>query len=199
MENVIDNKVGSKRMFCRQVEGLGTLNLRPFVLEADLVTLHDWVNRPYASYWGLQNSSLEHVRTMYLDLLKIEDYQIYTGFHNGKMAFLMESYNPQYDVVAKHYPVQLGDRGMHILVGPPISPIKGFTKEIFSTVMEFLFADKMIHRVVVEPDVRNDKIHVLNKRAGFVYDRVIDLPNKSAYLAFCTREQYQQAKLKNIN
>lgn len=54
-----------------------------------------------------------------------------------------------------------------------------------------MFSDARVSRIVVEPDVRNEKIHILNKRAGFEYQQIIDLPNKTAYLGFCTREQYE--------
>lgn len=59
--------------------------------------------------------------------------------------------------------------------------------------MDFLFSHPDINRIVVEPDVRNDRIHRLNKRAGFVYERKVELPEKTAWLAFCTREQYRAA------
>lgn len=193
METVFNHQAGSKRVYLKHVPHLGIFTLRPFSMELDLPILHDWVNKPYASYWGLENSSIEQVRNMYIDLLKTTDYQIYTGIRNGKAEFLMESYNPLYDVVGKYYDVEEGDWGMHLLVSPPTKPMKGFTWEVFTMVMDFLFANPNTQRVVVEPDVRNQKIHRLNKRAGFVYQQVIELPNKTAHLAFCTREHYQKA------
>jgi len=60
--------------------------------------------------------------------------------------------------------------------------------------MDFLFYEKDFQRVVVEPDVNNEKIHVINKRAGFEYVDTIQLPTKTAHLALCTLRQYQTAQ-----
>ena len=46
---------------------------------------------------------------------------------------------------------------------------------------------------MVEPDARNHKIHQLNKKAGFVFQKVLELPHKKAHLEFCTREDYYNA------
>ena len=59
--------------------------------------------------------------------------------------------------------------------------------------MDYFFSLPYVERVVVEPDVNNEKIHVLNKKAGFVYQGEIQLPNKVAALAICTRENYRLA------
>ena len=68
-----------------------------------------------------------------------------------------------------------------------------FTWYIFRFIMTFLFTDERVKRVVVEPDERNHKIHGLNRRAGFEYERTVKLPHKTACLAFCNYEQFSQA------
>jgi RimJ/RimL family protein N-acetyltransferase len=59
--------------------------------------------------------------------------------------------------------------------------------------MDFLFSDAGVERVVVEPDVNNDAIHPINRRAGFVYHRQVELPGKTAWFATCTRADYDAA------
>ncbi|ORM81024.1 hypothetical protein HA44_09880 [Mixta gaviniae] len=83
---------------------------------------------------------------------------------------------------------------MHILIAPAEKPVAQFSWQVFSTVMDYLFSLPQVRRVVVEPDVRNEKIHRLNKRAGFRYQHTIDMGHKTAWLAFCQREDYQQAQ-----
>lgn len=180
-------------IFSREVPSLGRFDLRPFSLEEDTPFLHQWVNQPYAQYWGMLNSSVQDVEDAYRDLLATPGYEIYTAFWQGKPIFITECYDPSHDLLANYYEVQPGDRGMHVLVAPPSKNIKGFTWAVFTTIMDFLFANEQVKRVVVEPDLRNDKIHALNKKAGFVYDKVLELPHKTAHLAFCTRAQYTAA------
>lgn len=180
-------------IFSREVSGYGTLGLRALDLERDVPTVHSWVTRPYAKYWGMTEKTPEQVKAEYEKIVSPPHSQAYLGLHDGKPAFLVEWYEAAHDRIAGYYPVQSGDHGMHILVGPPEKRIHGFTWEVFRTVMEFMFSDARVKRVVVEPDERNDKIHALNRRAGFVYDQKLELPEKIGWLAFCTRQDFAAA------
>lgn len=180
-------------IFTRQARDYGCFAVRQFDLESDVSLVHDWVSRPYARFWGLVGASVEEVRESYRTIIAPPYSNAYIGLYEGTPAFLMEWYLPVHYELAQYYEVEPGDHGMHILVAPPKEPISGFTWQAFRTVMECLFSDPGCHRVVVEPDVNNEKIHALNRRAGFEYHRVIDLPEKQAYLATCTRAQYARA------
>lgn len=170
---------------------LGEFVLRPLDLATDLWHIHDWVNQEYARYWMMQHTTPAQVAASYRDIL--EQGEVFVGLHDGEPQFLMESYDAAESPLSQHYPAEAGDRGMHVLVAPPMAPRSGFTWAVFCTVMDFLFSDPSIRRIVVEPDVRNDKIHAINRRAGFRYDRVLELPHKRAHLAFCTRADYERA------
>ncbi|GAA3108676.1 hypothetical protein JOF29_001551 [Kribbella aluminosa] len=177
----------------RFVAGLGTLSLRPFDLGADVRTLHSWVTQPYARYWGLLNASVADVHAEYQRIAATGHHRAFLGEHDGRPAFLMERYAPAHDPVGQVYDVAPGDVGMHVLVGPPVAPIAGFTGAVFETIMDSLFSDPLVDRVVVEPDVRNSKIQALNARMGFRKHSIVALPDKQAWLSFCTRDQYADA------
>jgi siderophore synthetase component len=181
-------------VFRKHAAPLGDFWLRPLRIEEDAALIHDWVNRDYAKYWGMLGHSREQVASAYAEICRHSE--VFLGFHKDKPAFLTECYPPATDPVGRHYAVQPGDRGMHILVAPAERPIPNFTWTVFTVVMDFLFSDPAVDRVVVEPDARNDKIHLLNRRAGFEYQKLIQLPNKTAFLAFCTREKYAAALAK---
>ncbi|RYY74896.1 MAG: GNAT family N-acetyltransferase [Gammaproteobacteria bacterium] len=180
--------ISEKVYYQKNIPALGNLYLRPFNTQEDSIVIHDWVGREYAKFWGMQDYSLEKVRAEYEKLQKHG--QVYLGFYQQRPAFLIEVYDPQLDSLSQHYRVEAGDVGMHILLAPPQTPIAQFSWHIFRFVMEFLFDEPQIKRVVVEPDARNEKIHRLNERAGFVYQKLIQLPHKLAHLAFCTRTQF---------
>ena len=179
--------------FRRVVAGIGALSLRPFDLNEDVTTLHGWVTQPYARYWGLLDASVADVHAEYLRIERSGHHRAFLGEHDGRPAFLMERYEPSYDAIGKLYDVAPGDIGMHLLVAPPVSPISGFTRAVFETIMDSLFSDPLVDRVVVEPDVRNTKIQALNERMGFHKHSIVDLPDKQAWLSFCTRDQYAEA------
>jgi len=181
----------------RFVAGLGALSLRPFDLTEDVTTLHSWVTQPYARYWGLLNASVADVHAEYLRISQSAHHRAFLGEHDGRPAFLMERYEPAHDAVGQVYDVAPGDIGMHVLVGPAVTPIAGFTAAVFETIMDSLFSDPLVDRVVVEPDVRNVKIQALNERMGFRKHSVVQLPDKQAWLSFCTRDQYADAHRMN--
>lgn len=181
----------------RFVTGLGTFSLRPFDLTEDVTTLHSWVTQPYARYWGLLDASVADVHAEYLRIEQSAHHHAFLGEHDGRPAFLMERYQPTYDAVGQVYDVAPGDIGMHVLVGPATTPISGFTAAVFETIMDSLLSDPLVDRVVVEPDVRNVKIQALNERMGFRKHSVVQLPDKQAWLSFCTRDQYADAHRMN--
>ena len=194
MNNIIthpENDVITDVVFVKTIPGLGVFELRPIDMENDIQLIHNWVNRDYAVYWEMNGFSVEEVRGTYYNIL--EKTQVYMGVFNGKVAFLLECYDPQNDIVGKYYQSQKGDKGMHILVAPSEKAIPNFTWNIFTVILDFIFSDAKSQRIVVEPDARNHKIHLLNKRAGFVFQHVLELPHKKAHLEFCTRDDYYKA------
>jgi RimJ/RimL family protein N-acetyltransferase len=186
-----ENDVVADVVFVKTIPGLGVFELRPLDMELDIPLIHNWVNRDYAVYWEMNGFSEEEVKNTYYNIQ--EKAQVYVGKFNNNVAFLLECYNPQDDIVGKYYESQKGDKGMHILVAPSEKPIPNFTWTIFTVILDFIFSNAKNQRIVVEPDARNHKIHLLNKRAGFIFQRVLDLPHKQAHLEFCTREDYYKA------
>ena len=85
-----------------------------------------------------------------------------------------------------------------ILTFPDTEPIQALQtimeQQPNLVILERLFADPGVERIVVEPDARNTKIHVLNARLGFLPAGEVALPGKRALLSFCTREAFHAAR-----
>ncbi len=195
MNTIVNNTM----LFSKHYEGMGTIQIRSFNLKKDLDTIHNWVTKPYAKYWGMQEFTKEQIEEEYKKIVDCNHHHVCMGMLNGELIFLMEYYDPSKDMIADHYEVHPGDTGMHILVAPVEKRVPKFTWNVFTTVMDFLFDNSQIKRIVVEPDVTNRKIHVLNTKAGFRYFKEIQLPHKKAHLALCTRKEYERAiQNKNI-
>lgn len=170
----------------------GKFTVRPMRTE-DAALIHSWVTQDYARFWGMQNDSLEQVGAFYQQLMAKNPQAALIGCCNDQPVFLMEFYRASEDEVGKFYDALPDDYGMHILIAPANNPVRQFSWQVFTVVMDYMFSQPQVSRVVVEPDVRNNKIHPLNKRAGFRYQHTIDMGHKTAWLAFCQREDYQQA------
>lgn len=176
------------------VEELGLnpwIDIRLLDVEKDIETVHSWFLMEYAAFWNMQHASLEETKQIYSEIQQGNVMDVYLGFYKNRPAFLMESYWPERDELGEHYPVKAGDIGMHFMVSPAAEkPIPGFTRDVLRHIMAFLFYQKNARRVVVEPDVRNDKVHKLNAFVGFHYDGTIQLEKKQASLGFCSKENF---------
>ncbi|MGW2344013.1 GNAT family N-acetyltransferase [Streptomyces sp. NPDC001661] len=172
---------------------VGKLTLRPVDAQADAELLHRWVTDPKAAFWLMQDAKLQDVEREYMSIAAHEHHDAFLGLHDGEPAFLMERYDPRYVELVGLYEPEPGDIGMHFLTAPSDVRIPGFTRAVITTVMEHLFADPSVNRVVVEPDVGNKAVHALNEAVGFVPEREIDKPEKKALLSFCTRAQFEAA------
>lgn len=165
-------------------------DFRPVDPDRDAVLLHDWFTRPYAHFWGMQDASVADVAAEYRRIDASPHHDALLGLLDETPVFLCERYDPAHHELAAHYDVRAGDVGMHFLVAPAEVPVPGFTTSVIRAVMGMLFADPAVARVVVEPDVRNAKVHRLNGLVGFEVERTVPLSDKEAALSFCTRERF---------
>ncbi|MFI1221581.1 MULTISPECIES: GNAT family N-acetyltransferase [unclassified Streptomyces] len=172
---------------------LGTFTVRPLDPAADAAPAHRWVTHPKAAYWLMGDASPADVEREYRDIAAHPHHDAFIGLHDGEPAFLIERYDPTEVELKGLYEAEPGDVGMHFLVAPTDAPVHGFTRAVITAVMDFLFADPSVRRVVVEPDVTNSAVQSLNKAVGFEVLREIAKPEKDALLSVCTREQFEAA------
>ncbi|WP_236653237.1 GNAT family N-acetyltransferase [Streptacidiphilus melanogenes] len=156
---------------------------------ADAVLLHGWVTHSKAVFWLMQDATVDRVAEEYAKL------DAWIGCFRGEPAVLMERYDPASTEVGAVHRGADGEVGMHFLTAPTERPVAGFTRAALAAVMQELFADPAVRRVVVEPDVRNRAVHRINAAVGFRPVRAVTLPEsgKRALLSTCTREQFRAA------
>ncbi|PWC16068.1 GNAT family N-acetyltransferase [Brenneria corticis] len=169
------------------------MGLRPLNLQRDITVIHPWYQMDYAHYWNMQNMTPEETRAFYQEAAVKSHLQAFMGFHRNEPAFVMECYDPDRDEIAKHYDVLPGDIGMHFFVGPATRPIHNFTRDVLRTLVAFLFDELSAQRVVVEPDIRNTQVHRLNETVGFKTAGSLQLPGKTALLAFCSSTDFEHS------
>lgn len=187
----IPTKSTTDSIYTTSIPYFGSIAFRPLDFEIDIPIIHNWVNKPYAQYWGMIGKTLEEVTVEYEKIIKHSD--VFMGIVNGEISFLLEKYNPKKDSIGKYYTAKDYDCGMHVIVAPASQYIHQFTWYIFSSIMKFLFSDLNIQRVVVEPDIRNKKMFAICHRVGFENSHMVNLPHKTALFAFCTRVQFIKA------
>lgn len=165
-------------------------HIRPLEVAQDAPTLYGWFIQERAAFWNMQDKRIDEIADFYQTLEDSGHAHAWMGTRDGARSFLFECYNPTFDEVGEHYPVRPGDVGMHLFIGPTTEPVSGYTRQVFQTVMTFMFEHLHAMRIVVEPDTRNTRIHALNRAMGFTYAGTVTFRAKTASLAFCRQAEF---------
>ena len=184
----------------RTVDGFGTVRVLRLDPRADAAIVHAWVCEERAAFWGMNGLTEDQVAEIYAHLDTLDTHHAYLLEKDGEPVGLLQTYEPEADRVSECYDVRPGDIGMHLLLAPAASGAarSGWSSALLEAVASYVLRGLDRRRVVVDPDVRNEKAVARFLRQGFVAGDVvvlpeIDLPDvylpeKHAQLAFLTRE-----------
>ncbi|MGW7407997.1 GNAT family N-acetyltransferase [Streptomyces sp. NPDC054833] len=184
----------------RPVDGFGTVRILPLDPQADAHVLHAWVSEERAVFWGMNGLSRAQIREIYAHMDTLATHHAFLAVVDGTPAALLQTYDPEADRVGECYEVRPGDIGLHLLVAPAgqNGPRPGWTSALLTVFAAYCLLALDRRRIVVDPDVRNEKAIARFVRQGFekgpaVILPEIDipdvyLPEKHAQLAFLTRE-----------
>lgn len=170
----------------------GPLLFRKLDPARDAALLHDWVNRPHARFWNQQGKPLAEIEAIYREQMdKGADMRLACRADTGEPLLLLWVYDPQHDVLGRHYRVRRGDRGFHLFLAPADRTTPGLTYQLMTAVVEALFAEPAVQRVVCEPHLRNQKMITRMLQLGLHRQQVVHLPNKSAALMVLERRRFE--------
>lgn len=163
------------------------ISFRPATVEDDLPRLHDWMNRDHVvSFWDLARP-VEEIRE-YLEHNLADEHQTpYIGCLDGEPMSYWETYQVPEDVVGRYYDPDPGDRGVHLLIGPPEYLGQGLALPLLRAMTDFQLSYPDAQRVVAEPDIRNGRMIHVFESCGYERQKDIDLPDKRAALMFCDK------------
>jgi RimJ/RimL family protein N-acetyltransferase len=182
------------------VDGFGTVLIRPLDAHADAEVVHRWVSQERASFWGMNGLTRDQVAEIYAHMAGLDTHHAFLVVRDGDPVAVLQTYEPEADRVGECYDVLPGDIGVHLLLAPagPEGARPGWTSALLAVATSYVFHTLDRRRVVVDPDVRNEKAIARFLRQGFtagpkVVLPEVDLPDvyiprKEAQLAFLTRE-----------
>lgn len=136
-------------------------------LEADLALVHGWMQEPHVVPWWELAGGIDVVR----DFLHAQaalahlDQWIVTDDERNPFAYV-ETYRVPDDPIGALYDAQPGDRGFHLLVGPPQLLGSGIAQALVSHLVTRLLDQFGITRIVCEPDARNARMLALCRALG---------------------------------
>jgi penicillin amidase len=175
------------------VPGLGRLEVSVLDPVGDLEVIHRWVTAPSARFWGLGDLTPDALRDLYTYVDGLTTHHAFLIRRDGLPIVLLQTYEPENDPVGEVYKVQPGDVGIHFLLGDRGAPATRFTTRVAHAIAGFLFSQPGAKRIVIEPDVDNDRALARAGLFGFTLGPRVELPGKSGRLAFLTREEWRES------
>ena len=172
----------------------GTVRIVPLSPEEDLDLIHGWATQDRARFWGMTEYSRSDVLEVYTFLDSLETHHAFLVLLDGEPTALFQTYEPLHDPVGEAYPARAEDIGMHLLLAPASRPVPQFTPRLATSLINFMFADPAIDRIVVEPDARNSKAVRRLEATCFELGPKVQLAEKEAQLAFLTRERFERTE-----
>ncbi|WP_049929126.1 GNAT family N-acetyltransferase [Halopiger goleimassiliensis] len=170
------------------------IGFRPVDLERDLGRLHAWLGSDHVKpYWDL-DEPLPAFRETCREKLADDHQTLYIGFLDHVPMSYWETYWAAEDDLAAYYDVRPGDRGVHLLLGPPEYLGGGFATPLLRAMMAFQFRHPDTDRVVGEPDARNQPVLEVAKRCGCELrgEFTFHEEEKTATLVTCPRERFER-------
>ncbi|RMB79888.1 GNAT family N-acetyltransferase [Streptomyces shenzhenensis] len=184
----------------QQVDGFGTVRILPLDPRADAAVIHAWAGEERAVFWGMNGLTEDQVAEIYAHMDGLDTHHAFLVVRDGEPVALLQTYEPEADRVGECYEVRPGDIGVHLLLAPagPDGARSGWSAALLSACAEYLLRGLGRRRIVVDPDVRNEKAVARFLKQGFVPGPAVVLPEvdlpdvhlpaKNAQLAFLPRE-----------
>lgn len=169
--------------------------------------LQRWFAHPRSHFWGASEHTVERVAADYAAVDAADHQWAWLGTVDGEPMVLAETYDPRRHPLADQattvgLDLVDGDWGMHLLVAPPAADATGepahrpglTASAMTGVVRDLCLGHHGARRVVVEPDVGNDRIRALNRRVGFRELGEVTFADeghpKTAMLSLLRREEF---------
>lgn len=184
----------------QELDGFGTVRVLPLDAAADAAVIHRWVSEERAAFWGMNGLTRDQVAGVYAHMDTLDTHHAFLVVKDGEPVALLQTYDPEADRVSECYDVEPGDIGVHLLLAPAGSEgaRPGWTAALAGSLMAYVLLGLDRKRIVVDPDVGNEKAIARFLKQGFTAGPAvvlpeIDLPDvylpeKKAQLAFLRRE-----------
>lgn len=143
--------------------------LRALDPDGDLARVHGWMQEPHVAPWWELEGPPELVRAYLEREAASEHVELWIAQDGDGSPFgYVETYRVADDPLAACYDAQPGDRGFHLLVGPPRLLGTGIGRALVGAVVARLLDEPGCTRVVCEPDARNARMLALCRALGAV-------------------------------
>jgi RimJ/RimL family protein N-acetyltransferase len=140
--------------------------LRPLDLASDVELVHRWMQEPHVEPWWELAGPVERVRAYLRARVALAHLECWIASEDGRPFAYVETYEATADELGAQYAALPGDRGFHLLVGPPELLGSGAARRLVRQLLTSLLEQPQVTRVVCEPDVRNGRMLAFCRALG---------------------------------
>ena len=166
--------------------------LRPLDLASDVELVHGWMQEPHVAPWWELAGPVERVRAYLRARAALAHLHCWIASEDGRPFAYVETYEVIADPLGEHYAALPGDRGFHLLVGPPELLGGGAARRLVRHLLTSLLEQPQVTRVVCEPDARNVRMLAFCRALGGAPIATFDFDGRRVALIAWT-EQLQVA------
>lgn len=165
------------------------ISIRPFNIENDFEMIHEWFNREHAKPFWKMDGPKRDLELWFRTILPSDEQHSFIGYVNDVPQFSFEPYWPMRDVVGAYYDALPTDYGTHFFVAETQKD-KKFSFQSFQVALDYIFMLPEVGKCIGEASVDAVPTDRIITKLGYTREGVIEMPHKTAYLTFCTREGY---------
>lgn len=171
-----------------------TFSLRAMQYPEDMKLLYKWMHAEHVvEQWQL-HLPMPQLRVHFEKMLKDDHHRLYIILCNDKPIGYTEVYEAARDRLSMYYKAKETDMGWHILLGDPEVVGRGYLKPTGAMISNFIFENTDADKIVGEPDSEIGIYKWVADSFGYFLQRTIDMPEKTAALYFCTREDFYESR-----
>lgn len=165
------------------------ISIRPFDIDNDFGMIHEWFNMEHAKPFWKMDGPKRDLELWFRTILPSDEQHSFIGEVNGVAQFSFEPYWPMRDVVGAYYDALPTDYGTHFFVAETQKD-KKFSFQSFQVALDYIFMLPEVGKCIGEASVDAVPTDRIITKLGYTREGIIEMPHKTAYLTFCTREGY---------
>ena len=171
-----------------------TFALRPVKYPDDMPLLYKWMHAEHVvDQWQL-HLPMPQLKTHFEKMLADDHQRLYLILCDGKPIGYTEIYETARDRLSHYYKAKETDMGWHILLGDPAVVGKGYLKPTGLMISKFIFEHTEAKKIVGEPDSKVEVYQWLADSFAYRVQRLIEMPEKTAALYFCNRDEFLESR-----
>ena len=171
-----------------------TFALRPVKYPDDMPLLYKWMHAEHVvDQWQL-HLPMPQLKTHFEKMLADDHQRLYLILCDDKPIGYTEIYETARDRLSQYYKAKETDMGWHILLGDPAVVGKGYLKPTGMMISKFIFEHTEAKKIVGEPDSKVEVYQWLADSFAYRVQRLIEMPEKTAALYFCNRDEFLESR-----